>query len=136
MNPSAMSEISRSMLETEFGGEAQIAQPSQGLADRFEQLMAHAQPSAHSGSSVHETTLGKVIAAQDAQYQNVPNDMLYMMQHAQIPPGESLTETMDRITNQSVYIMMETAQMNADMNVKMAVVQSTQGSFESLMKNQ
>lgn len=136
MNPSSMKEISRTMFEKEFGAEAQMPQPSQALAERFEQLMAHAQPSAHVDSSVRESIVGKAIAAQDAQWQSAPNDLLYMMQHAQISPQESLEEVTTRLTNESVYVMLEMAQMNADMNAKMAVVKSTKGSIETLMKNQ
>jgi type III secretion inner rod protein HrpB2 len=136
MNPSSVREASQTLFEKEFGGQTQMPQSTQALAERFEQLMAHAAPRAHIDSSAHETIVGKAIAAQESQWQTVPNDVLYLMQHPQSLPQESPIEAMDRHASEAIYVIQEMAQMNADMNIKLALVKSTKGSVETLMKNQ
>lgn len=130
-----MDEASRAMLEKAFGEQAQGAAPAQALVDHFEQLMAHAVPSAHVDSSVRETIVGKAIAAQDAQLQTVPNDLIFMMQR-QASPLESPMDMMNRFVGESLYLMQEMGQMAVDMKAKVAIVKATKGSVESLMKNQ
>lgn len=136
MNPSSMREVSQAMFDRQFGEAAQMPQPSQALVDRFEQLMEHAEPCTHVDSSVRESIVGKAIAQQEAQWQTVPNDVLYMMQQQAPSPQASPTEVMTQYANEAVYVVLEMAQMNADLNVKLAVVKSAKGSVETLMKNQ
>jgi len=133
MNPIAMQAQSPAMFAQAFGG-AQGA-PAQADVDRFRQLMANATPEAHADPSMGQTIVGKAIAEADGHWTKVANDLQYMMQ--QHPsPGESPQESIHRLNTEAMYVSAEMGAAYWDLQVKMALVKSTKGSVETLMKNQ
>jgi type III secretion inner rod protein HrpB2 len=103
---------------------------SQQQVDRFQALLAEGTPHApvqapgESGSLI-----GKAIAEQAEQYRNVPNDLMYSIHH--------MSElSMQRLMAVDMTLQLEVASLNSDLQVKMATVQSSKESVQTLMKNQ
>jgi type III secretion inner rod protein HrpB2 len=99
-------------------------------ADRFKALLAEGTPHApvqalgESGSLIT-----KAITEQAEQYQNVPNDLMYSIHH--------MSElSMQRLMAVDMTLQLEVASLNSDLQVKMATVQSSKESVQTLMKNQ
>lgn len=137
MNQALIGIQPEALFPKDFGSEtAHLAPPAPDLVDSFEKMMASAVPHAQAhDSSINQTIVGKALAEEDAQWKTVPNDVLSMMQQ-QVSPTESPFEVEQRLTSESIYVMEEMTQLNADMHVRTALVKSTKGSIDSLMKNQ
>jgi type III secretion inner rod protein HrpB2 len=103
---------------------------SQPLVDKFQAMMASAQQ--HTGV-VHPTEradlVTKAVEEQADYYRQVPNDVLYMTQHMS-------ALSMERLAAADMTIQLEIASLNADLQVKMATVQSSKDAVQTLMKNQ
>lgn len=114
---------------TETGG-TDINPSTQALADRFQAMMAQASPQVH---GVHPTgqanIVTKAVEEQADYYRQVPNDVLYMSQHMS-------ALSMERLAAADMTIQLEIASLNADLQVKMATVQSSKDAVQTLMKNQ
>jgi type III secretion inner rod protein HrpB2 len=133
-----MSLTTASHLEYELARVAGTAQTapdthtvSQQLADKFQAMMAQANP--HQVAAVHPTEradiVTKAVEEQADYYRQVPNDVLYMTQHMS-------ALTMERLAAADMTIQLEIASLNADLQVKMATVQSSKDAVQTLMKNQ
>lgn len=104
--------------------------PTQALVDKFQAMMAQGTPhvpEAHPGE--HANIVTKAVEEQADYYRQVPNDVLYMSQHMN---GLS----MQRLAAADMTIQLEIASLNMDLQVKMATVQSSKDSLQTLMKNQ
>ncbi|MBN3825128.1 serine kinase [Burkholderia sp. Ac-20384] len=103
----------------------------QALIDKFQATMEHASP--YAAQSVHHgervDVVSRAIQDQADYYRMVPNDVVYMAQHASTLPMEKLAAA-------DMTVQLELASLNADMQVKMATVQSSKDSVQTLMKNQ
>ncbi|TKC86939.1 serine kinase [Trinickia terrae] len=110
---------------------AQEASPApQALADKFQAMMAQATPAvpaAHPGE--HANIVTKAVEEQADYYRQVPNDVMYMTQHMS-------ALSMERLAAADMTIQLEIASLNADLQVKMATVQSSKDAVQTLMKNQ
>ena len=103
---------------------------SEDLVQKFQAMMAQTTPQAVGNSSSHtENVLSKAVAEQAEDYRRVPNDVLYMTQNMS-------SVSMDRLMAADMNIQLEIASMNADLQVKMAAVQSSKDAVQTLMKNQ
>jgi type III secretion inner rod protein HrpB2 len=118
---------------------------SQSAAERFQTLMAQPTNSAqapaagapaglegvsHASGAQHEPNIvSRAVEEQADYYRQVPNDVLYLGQHL-----SSLS--MDRLAAADMTIQLEIASLNADLQVKMATVQSSKDAVQTLMKNQ
>lgn len=132
MTPTVSAVQWQTMFAQQFPSAPAQATPSQAtpeLADRFAAMMAHAQPHAHVDQSRSATIVTKAIAAQSTADQQVPNDVLYLMQ-------QSPSMSMQQMASASMAVNLETASMTANLQVKMAVVQSSKDALQTLMKNQ
>jgi type III secretion inner rod protein HrpB2 len=102
----------------------------QHLVDKFQSMLAQAASHAqHAQSAHHETMVTKAVEEQSNYYRQVPNDVLYMTQHMS-------ALTMERLAAADMTIQLEIASLNADLQVKMATVQSSKDAVQTLMKNQ
>jgi type III secretion inner rod protein HrpB2 len=103
---------------------------SQQLVDKFQAMMAQAN---HQAQPVHVTErsdlVTKAVQEQADYYRQVPNDVLYMTQHMS-------ALSMERLAAADMTIQLEIASLNADLQVKMATVQSSKDAVQTLMKNQ
>jgi type III secretion inner rod protein HrpB2 len=103
---------------------------SQHLVDKFQAMMAHPNdqvPQAH--PTEHANIVADAIQQQADDYRQVPNDVLYMTQHM-----SSLS--MEQLAAVNMTVQLEVAGLNADLQVKMAAVQSSKDAMQTLMKNQ
>jgi type III secretion inner rod protein HrpB2 len=82
---------------------------------------------AHPGE--HSDLMTKAVEQQADYYREVPNDVLYMTQHMS-------ALSMERLAAADMTIQLEIASLNADLQVKMATVQSSKDAVQTLMKNQ
>jgi type III secretion inner rod protein HrpB2 len=108
----------------------------QPLVDRVQSLLAqgtsdpsHAGPDALASVSEHGNVVTKAVQEQADYYRQVPNDVLYMSQHLS-------ALSMERLAAADMTIQLEIASLNADLQVKMAAVQSSKDAVQTLMKNQ
>jgi type III secretion inner rod protein HrpB2 len=106
------------------------AQAPQHLVDRFQAMLAQAGPSLHATHAAGQPNIvTKAVTEQSDYYRQVPNDVLYLSQHM-----SSLS--MERIAAADMTVQLEIASLNADLQVKMAAVQSSKDAVQTLMKNQ
>ncbi|VWC38170.1 type III secretion protein HrpB2 [Burkholderia lata] len=100
------------------------------LGDKFRMLMERASmtPPSHDTAG-QPSPVANAIAAQDAQFMKTIEDVQRLPEEM---PGMSLTEMTDR----SVQMMFELANMQMNMQVKMSLVESSKSSVQTLMKNQ
>lgn len=127
MNPMISSVQLQAMFTHEFSGNS--GQVSQQLVDKFQALVAHGTPHRPEDPSHTSTIVTQAISQQDAAFTQVPNDMLYVMQNA---PMMSMNE----MASAGMMVTLETANMTANMQIKMAVVTSSKDAVQTLMKNQ
>jgi type III secretion inner rod protein HrpB2 len=100
------------------------------LVDKFQALLA--QGTMHvpePGGPGQESIIGQAVTEQAAEYRSVPNDLIYSMQHM-----SSLS--MQRLMAVDMTLQLEVASLDADLQVKMATVQASKESLQTLMKNQ
>ncbi|HEY4353267.1 MAG TPA: type III secretion protein HrpB2 [Paraburkholderia sp.] len=110
------------------GGPAAAVPPH--LADSFDAMMQRgvmgpAAPSADTSG----TMVSELVRGQDAAFQYVSNDMLYMMNNVD-------SMSMGEITAAAMQLQIEAASLQVDMQTKMSVVTSSKDAIETLMKNQ
>ncbi|MDH6146199.1 MULTISPECIES: hypothetical protein [Paraburkholderia] len=113
--------------------------PSQSAAERFQALLAQAPDSlppegtqglhAVEGAGHPPNIVTRAVEEQADYYRQVPNDVLYMSQHLS-------ALSMERLAAADMTIQLEIASLNADLQVKMATVQSSKDAVQTLMKNQ
>ncbi|MBN3857574.1 serine kinase [Paraburkholderia sp. Ac-20340] len=120
------------ILDTGSGTHAST--PPAALAERFQALLeqepgAQASLSATSAPGSRLDVVKQAVEDQAADYRQVPNDVLYMSQHLS-------ALSMERLAAADMTIQLEIASLNADLQVKMATVQSTKDAVQTLMKNQ
>jgi type III secretion inner rod protein HrpB2 len=114
---------------TEKTGADASAVPQQ-LADKFQAMLAQGTPHvAEANPAGHENIVTKAVAEQADYYRQVPNDVMYMSQHMS-------ALSMERLAAADMTIQLEIASLNADLQVKMATVQSSKDAVQTLMKNQ
>lgn len=108
------------------GGEA----TSPDLAEKFQAMLNESGQgvSVHTTGS-HENLLTKAVEEQANDYRQVPNDVMYMTHHM-----SSLS--MQRLAAADMTIQLEISSLSADLQVKMATVQSSKDAVQTLMKNQ
>jgi type III secretion inner rod protein HrpB2 len=124
------SELARIANEATTPDAVQATQAPQHLVDKFQSMLAQVQPNPHALPGVeHPNIVTKAVAEQSEYYRQVPNDVLYMSQHM-----SSLS--MERIAAADMTVQLEIASLNADLQVKMAAVQSSKDAVQTLMKNQ
>jgi type III secretion inner rod protein HrpB2 len=107
----------------------QTAQAPQHLVDKFQAMLAQVEPNPHAVHGAGQNIVTKAVEEQSDYYRQVPNDVLYMSQHM-----SSLS--MERIAAADMTVQLEIASLNADLQVKMAAVQSSKDAVQTLMKNQ
>lgn len=113
--------------------------PSQSAAARFQALLAQAPDAlppqgtqgvqAVEGAGQPPNIVTRAVEEQADYYRQVPNDVLYMSQHLS-------ALSMERLAAADMTIQLEIASLNADLQVKMATVQSSKDAVQTLMKNQ
>ncbi|MBN3807423.1 serine kinase [Paraburkholderia sp. Ac-20336] len=114
--------------------EATAPQPAaapQALVDKFQAMMANPTPNAvpEVHQIGHTDIVTKAVKEQADYYHAVPNDVLYMSQHAS-------TLSMQHLASADMTVQLEIASLNMDLQVKMATVQSSKDAVQTLMKNQ
>lgn len=125
-------ELARIANEAATSGAVPAAQPAQApqhLVDKFQSMLAQVEPNPHAAHAAGPNIVTKAVEEQSDYYRQVPNDVLYMSQHM-----SSLS--MERIAAADMTVQLEIASLNADLQVKMAAVQSSKDAVQTLMKNQ
>lgn len=114
-------------------GSAPAATPATpAQADRFQALMSQGAPTPPVQSVPEHpdhNIVTRAVSEQADYYRQVPNDMMYLMHHM-----SSLS--MERMAAANMTVQMEISSLNADLQVKMAAVQSSKDAVQTLMKNQ
>lgn len=141
MNPSIASHLDYQISRVLDTGTAADAVP-QSAAERFQALLAQGPNPAQapglegvdgvtaaSGAQHTPNIATRAIEEQADYYRQVPNDVLYMSQHLS-------ALSMERLAAADMTIQLEIASLNADLQVKMATVQSSKDAVQTLMKNQ
>jgi type III secretion inner rod protein HrpB2 len=103
--------------------------PSQQLVDKFQTLMAQGGQPSQQVHPAQQDILTKAVQDQDDYARMVPNDLQYVTQHLS-------AMSMQRITAVTMQMNLEIANLGADMDAKMAAVQSSKDAIQTLMKNQ
>jgi type III secretion inner rod protein HrpB2 len=132
MNPMIASQFQYEISRATDAGTDTSAVPQQ-LVDKFQALLAQgAQGTPHvaeTNAVDNNNIVEKAVEGQASDYQQVPNDLLYMTQHMS-------TLSMQRIAAADMTVQLEVASLSADLQVKMAAVQSSKDAVQTLMKNQ
>ncbi|HWX10629.1 MAG TPA: serine kinase [Trinickia sp.] len=128
MNPMIASQFQHEISRATESGTDTSAAPQQ-LADKFQALLAQGTPHAAETNAVNDNPVKKAAEDQAADYQQVPNDLLYLSQHMS-------TLSMQRIAAADMTVQLEVAGLSADLQVKMAAVQSSKDAVQTLIKNQ
>lgn len=97
--------------------------------DKFAALMQQGNLTAPTDGANSQSLVQKVVMEQDDALQQVPADISYLMQHA----GSMNTQ---QFTAAALEVSANTAMVQVNMEVKMAVVKSSKDAVETLMKNQ
>jgi type III secretion inner rod protein HrpB2 len=111
------------------GDAADPSSPSQQLVDKFQALMAQGGQPAQQVHPAQQDVLTKAVQEQDDYARMVPNDLQYVTQHLS-------AMSMQRIAAVTMQMNLEVANLGADMDAKMAAVQSSKDAIQTLMKNQ
>ncbi len=100
------------------------------LVDKFQALLTQGtpQPPAHAVGG-HDSIIEKAVTEQAGEYRSVPDDLMYSMQHMS-------DLSIQRLTAVNMTLQFEVANLDADLQVKMATVQSAKEAMQTLMKNQ
>jgi type III secretion inner rod protein HrpB2 len=110
-----------------------IEQPApQQLADKFQALMAQGVPTPPVQSMPEHpdhNIVSKAVSEQADYYRQVPNDVMYMTQHMS-------SMSMQNMAAANMTVQLEISSLSADLQVKMAAVQSSKDAVQTLMKNQ
>ena len=117
-------------LAPERTGIDQPVQPQ--LAEKFQALMAQgvqAPPVQSVPEHPDHNIVTRAVSEQADYYRQVPNDVLYMTQHMSSMSMQSLAAA-------NMTVQLEISSLSADLQVKMAAVQSSKDAVQTLMKNQ
>jgi type III secretion inner rod protein HrpB2 len=111
-------------------------QPTSGAApvsaesgDKFAALMQQGQLTAPVDGADSQSLVTKLVTDQDNALQQVPADISFLMEHQG-------TMSANQFTAAALQVSSETAMLQVNMEVKMAVVKSSKDAVETLMKNQ
>lgn len=100
------------------------------LGDKFTSLMARAPMAPPDRADTQmSSVVSKAVEAQDAQFQQDISDLSKLSDDM---PQMSMAE----ITDHSIKMMFEMANMQMNMQVKMSLAESSKSSVQTLMKNQ
>lgn len=103
---------------------------TQQLADKFQALYEHGHMTAPQAHGVDtETMISKIVRDQDLATQAVSNDALHMIRSM---PSMTMQQSFAAQTQ----VMLETAGLQCDLQVKLAVVTSSKDAIGTLMRNQ
>lgn len=118
------------VLANEAAANAAGSQTTQQLADKFQALYERGHMTAPAAQGMDtETMVSKIVHDQDLATQAVSNDALHMIR--------SMPEmTMQQSFAAETQVMMETAGLQCDLQVKLAVVTSSKDAIGTLMRNQ
>ena len=97
--------------------------------DKFAALMQQGQLTAPVDGPDSQSLVTKLVTDQDNALQQVPADITFLMEH------QSSMST-NQFTAAALQVSSETAMLQVNMEVKMAVVKSSKDAVETLMKNQ
>jgi len=125
------STLASAAFQQQFSGDA-----TQQLQARFQELMAHGTPHSQGHPDDVGAIASKLVASQDAALQQIPNDMLYMMQNAQSVASQSPQQAMTQITQEGIYMSMEVTRTSMDLQMKMSLVSGAKDGLKTLLKNQ
>jgi type III secretion inner rod protein HrpB2 len=129
MNPMIASQLQHGFPGVTEAGTDASAVPQQ-LVDKFQALLAQGSPHMAETNAVdNNNAVQKAVEDQASAYQQVPNDLLYMTQHMD-------TMSMQRVVAADMTVQLEVASLSADLQVKMAAVQSSKDAVQTLIKNQ
>lgn len=118
------------VLANEAAGNMGGSQSTQQLADKFQALYERGHMTAPAAQGMDtETMISKIVRDQDLATQAVSNDALHMIR------------SIPELTTQQAFaaetqVMMETAGLQCDLQVKLAVVTSSKDAIGTLMRNQ
>jgi type III secretion inner rod protein HrpB2 len=131
MNPMIASQLQHGFPGvTEAGTGTDASAVPQQLVDKFQALLAQGSPHMAETNAVdNNNPVQKAVEDQASAYQQVPNDLLYMTQHMD-------TMSMQRVVAADMTVQLEVASLSADLQVKMAAVQSSKDAVQTLIKNQ
>lgn len=135
MDPTIAAQFQHSFSEEASGSAGGSAvnsgfeQSTQALGDKFQSMLAQGSPTqpVHANDAGHMVT--QAVQEQASDYRQVPNDVMYMSQHMN-------SMSMERMAATNMTVQLEIASLNADLQVKMAAVQSSKDAVQTLMKNQ
>lgn len=97
--------------------------------DKFAALMQQGQLTAPVDGADSQSLVTKLVTDQDNALQQVPADITFLMER------QSSMST-NQFTAAALQVSSETAMLQVNMEVKMAVVKSSKDAVETLMKNQ
>jgi type III secretion inner rod protein HrpB2 len=121
-----LSEVAR---DGDASGAADLGTPCQQLVDKFQSLMAQGGPNAQQVHPAQHDIVTNAIEEQEDFSRQVPSDLQYVSQNLS-------TMSMQRLIAVSMQMELEVANLGADMDAKMAAVQSSKDAIQTLMKNQ
>jgi type III secretion inner rod protein HrpB2 len=102
---------------------------SADTGDKFAALMQQGQLTAPVDGPDSQSLVTKLVTEQDDALQQVPADITFLMEHQS-------TMSANQFTAAALQVSSETAMLQVNMEVKMAVVKSSKDAVETLMKNQ
>jgi type III secretion inner rod protein HrpB2 len=97
--------------------------------DKFAALMQQGQLTPPVDGPDSQSLVTKLVTDQDNALQQVPADITFLMEHQG-------TMSANQFTAAALQVSSETAMLQVNMEVKMAVVKSSKDAVETLMKNQ
>ncbi|MGH8778296.1 serine kinase [Paraburkholderia sp.] len=125
-----ISHLSQMNLVPQSAGVEPTATPQQ--ADRFQELMTQGAPTPPVESVPEHpdhNIVTRAVSEQADYYRQVPNDVMYLTQHMS-------SMSIQNVAAANMTVQLEVASLNADLQVKMAAVQSSKDAVQTLMKNQ
>ena len=130
MNSTLVSMQLQQVLANETAGSLSSAPATQQLANKFQALYEHGHMTAPHGRGMDtETMISKIVRDQDVATQAVSNDALHMIRSLPML-------TMQQSFAAETQVMLETAGLQCDLQVKLAVVTSSKDAIGTLMRNQ
>jgi len=130
MNSTLVSMHLQQVLANETAGSQAGSASTQLLADKFQALYEHGHMTGPHGRGMDtETMISKLVRDQDVATQAVANDALHMIRSLPML-------TMQQSFAAETQVMLETAGLQCDLQVKLAVVTSSKDAIGTLMRNQ
>ena len=128
MEPTIVSKQLQTVLEKEATTTSTQVDPQ--LADKFQSMVANgkmAKPEVNTPDA--GAFIEKAVKEQDKAFNDVSNDVVFMMQDAN-------RMSMQELTAAAMQVQVETASLQVDLQTKLSVVTSTKDAVDTLMKNQ